>query len=140
MTLGGSNTICLSPGASCSGGCRQNTLEHGFPLPGACEWLPSVVSNVKLPLGLICCQGFHLTPATLPGRCFTAPALRTSTTQPRGPQVIIGCPNTCRSNPMATDPPSASSKPNGSVDCSPTENGLQTLQWAGPRRARVSQL
>lgn len=94
MTLGGSNTICLPPGASCPGGCRQNTLGHGLPLPGACERLPlGIVFTARLPLGLIPCHGSPVTPAILPGRCSTAPVPKTFPKQPGGLPVIIGCPN-----------------------------------------------
>lgn len=97
MTLGGSNTICLPPGASCSGGCLQNTLGHGLPLPGAWERLPvgtaSTVSQAATwapSLSWLSCHPCHH-PREVDAP--QTPAPRTFPKQPRSLSVIIACPN-----------------------------------------------
>ena len=124
MTLGGSSTICLPPGASCSGGCRQNTLGHGLPLPGARERLPlGMVSTGEAAtwarsLSWLACHPCH------PPR----EALRSPSSQNIAQATGVPASNhrvskyKCHLNPMATEPSITISQPNGSADFSSTEN------------------
>lgn len=141
MTLGGSNTICLPPGTSCSGGCPQNTLGHSFPLPGTSEWLP---------LGSLQCKAAtwaHSLP-WLPSDPFYSlrKVLHSSSSQNIFQATLGSTGNSrvskykCHPNPMATDPSSTISQPNGSANFSFTENRIQNSQRATPWRAKVSQL
>lgn len=141
MTLGGSNTICLPPGASCSGECRQNTLGHSFPLPGACEWLPLDSLQCKA------ATWAHSLPWLLSDPCHPPREVFHCTNSQNIFQATLGSAGNsrvskykCHPNPMATDPSSTISQPNGSAYFSLTENRILNSQRAKPRRGKVSQL
>lgn len=154
--LGGSNTICLLPGASCSGGCQQNTLGYGFPLLSACQGLP---------LGSLQCQPaawayflpwFASHPCYLPGKVLHNPSSQVIYQATQGPASNNSVSKyKCHPNPKATDLSITINQPNVSADFSPTENGLLTAagqplesrgqpateslkQWEGRRERNAS--
>lgn len=133
MTLGGSNTICLPPGASCSGGCRQNTLGHGLPLPGARERLPlGMVSTGEAATWAHSLSWLACHPCHPPREALRSPSsqnISQATGVPASNQRVSKY--KCHLNPMATEPSITISQPNGSADFSSTPRRTATDFAAG---------